>query len=537
MSEISSSVAASQADSATLAWAVNWPATGVVPQWVASLVERLGRQLSAQVALSPKTALAPEGCHLAPGLPGLVWALDAKLFGDTPELQTVAAAWTRCANTAAPMPLAVLALGSQVDEPLESGVDVAVIFTVAGLPACELLSAVRAAVAQGQGDLLIQAKFLAARHPAPVVWQWRVGVDELSLQRTVRSVLELLGEMILLATQVLKKNLMPQAQCPLPVRPPDAVEGSHAWRATRHALRRALMVDQWGMTVYRQVPSDTWLPCSGGIDLLPPPDRFWADPFLVEDGGTLWVFFEELRFNQQKGYLSCLAIDAQGQVGAPQIVLEENWHLSYPQVFQHDGQWYLLPESSARKNLVLYAAEKLPGPWKPVAELLSNCRVADATVWQERGQWHMLASVGTQQGPINDMLQAYSAPALTGPWVRAADTPVRVDSATARPAGPRFQHAGKWYRPVQDCRQRYGRATHLLAMEGADGLALEERVVATLEPREGSSLQCVHTYCRTENHLAIDWLRWRFKGDNRRIGSAQDIALRFPLAAVEQEAA
>jgi hypothetical protein len=518
--------------SASRVWQVTWRTLDTAPRWVVALVDRLRAHLNVQVELVATVNRLKER---AAGSDALTWAFDAKLFGDTPELceVRVARALTQGSKIE---PTAVIQLCSTADEAASQG-RACIQFTVAGQPACELQHAVLRAVREGRGDLLLEARFQSPALIGPVVWQWRAGVDELSVHRTIRVVLELLAEMVQQAVGCVQRGQNPAAQHPLPVAPPRPVAGSHAWRAMRHAVRRATMVDQWGMTIYRHVQADSWLPSSGGLDLLPPADRFWADPFLVEDGETLWVFFEELRFNEQKGFLSCLSINAQGQVSAPQVVLEEDWHLSYPQVFEHEGRWYLLPESSARKNLVLYSAERLPGPWRPVAELLTNCRVADATVWQEGSEWRMVASIGTASGPINDMLQTFRAPTLTGPWVPLSQAPVRVDAATARPAGPRFQHHGKWYRPVQDCRQRYGRATHLLAMEGDLASGLQERVVATLEPRQDSTLQCVHTYCRTQRHLAVDWLRWRFKHDTRRIGPERDITLNIPTIAGEKVSA
>ena len=212
-------------------------------------------------------------------------------------------------------------------------------------------------------------------------------------------------------------------------------------------------------------------------------------------------------------------------VGEPRTVLREDCHLSYPQVFSHQGRWYLLPESCARSNLVLYEADALPGPWRPAAELLSGVRVADATLWQEDdGSWALLACRGADQGPLYDTLVEYRSAQLLGPWQAAGPAPVRVDGATARPAGPRFRWRGRWLRPVQDCRVRYGWGAHLLETNlRADNRVMDERLVASLSPRPGSALQCVHSYSRQGSFLAVDWLRWCRKGRASSLGAGADI--------------
>jgi hypothetical protein len=41
-------------------------------------------------------------------------------------------------------------------------------------------------------------------------------------------------------------------------------------------------------------------------EILPPSDRFWADPFPVATGGGHLIFFEELPFRGPHGHISVL---------------------------------------------------------------------------------------------------------------------------------------------------------------------------------------------------------------------------------------
>jgi hypothetical protein len=271
----------------------------------------------------------------------------------------------------------------------------------------------------------------------------------------------------------------------------------------------------WFIRVFSNVDTDVLWPDSAPIDLVPPPDRYWADPFVVRVKDRLWVFFEELIHAQPKGRISCVAIDANGRQSESRVVLEEPCHLSYPFVFEHEGQKFMLPESGARRNVVLYRARNFPHDWEPVAELLSNERVADATLHHdERGWWMIAAMTDSDDGRIDEMLHVYHAPHLLGPWKPSPLNPVRVDPTCARPAGPWFQWRGRWVRPAQDCRGRYGRALTLLGVDAIGEYGLTETAIANLRQNDGRT--GIHTYSRVGTDLAVDVQRWRsWLGSNK----------------------
>ena len=83
---------------------------------------------------------------------------------------------------------------------------------------------------------------------------------------------------------------------------------------------------------------------------LPPRDRAFADPCLVDRGGSSYLFFEELRFAENKGFISCCELTPDGRTTPPEIVLERPYHLSYPFVFFVGDDAYMLPETAANRT-------------------------------------------------------------------------------------------------------------------------------------------------------------------------------------------
>ena len=76
--------------------------------------------------------------------------------------------------------------------------------------------------------------------------------------------------------------------------------------------------------------------------IIPPKDKFWADPFVVKEDGEYYIFFEEYLYKTKKGHLSVLKIDKKGNYTEPKIILNKDYHLSYPFVFKDRGSFYMI---------------------------------------------------------------------------------------------------------------------------------------------------------------------------------------------------
>lgn len=183
--------------------------------------------------------------------------------------------------------------------------------------------------------------------------------------------------------------------------------------------------------------------------------RFFADPFVFLKNGVRHVFVEELPDATGRGHISHFTISADGIASTPRPVLETPHHLSYPLVFEHGGEIWMLPETSAAGGLDLYRAERFPDSWTKVARLIEG-RIHDATFFSHGGRLWIAAGNETLQSSTWDGLSLYSADALLGPWEAHPENPVLIDARCARPAGGLWMAGGALYRPAQDCSEAYG---------------------------------------------------------------------------------
>lgn len=222
-------------------------------------------------------------------------------------------------------------------------------------------------------------------------------------------------------------------------------------------------------------------PSTGWRDLLDDRTRFYADPFPIEHEGRKFVFVEDFVHALGYGVISVVEFGMNGPLGAPHPVLDIGTHLSYPFVFERDGEVFMIPETVATKSLDLYRAVAFPGRWEKVATLLSGVEVSDATLFERDGRWWMLACV-RDGGAYSDALHVWSAPDFRGPWQPHRRNPVLVDIASARPAGRVVLRDGALIRPFQDCRDGYGSALGLARITRLDDDAFEQRIETVLRP-------------------------------------------------------
>lgn len=261
-----------------------------------------------------------------------------------------------------------------------------------------------------------------------------------------------------------------------------AYAGSALPRLGREAVRRTRWRHAHWRTGYRFVDGpgvagtgrlgDGWrqVPDAG--------DRFYADPFAHRRKGEDFIFVEDYPHATGKAVISVVRLDARGNALPPEPVLEEPFHLSYPQVFDWRGETWMLPEGSASGRLTLYRAARYPDRWSAEAVLLQGREVSDATLLEHGGRWWLFATERDGHGSTSDTLAVFSAPAPEGPWTPHPMNPIVIDRRMARPGGAFVRSGGRILLPVQDGTEGYGGGLGLSEL-----LALDDGTVRLSAPR------------------------------------------------------
>lgn len=238
-----------------------------------------------------------------------------------------------------------------------------------------------------------------------------------------------------------------------------------------------------------------------------PGHRFYADPFPVEWQGRTFVFFEDLDHRVGKGKISAIEFDATGPVGEVVPVLEEPWHLSYPFLIEDGGELWMIPESSEHRDVALYRCVRFPDKWERHCTLLSGLELADVTITEHNGKHYLFGAWRDGTGGYSDTLSIFHADSLLGPWLPHAANPVLMDRASTRPAGNFVRIDGKLWRPVQDCTHGYGAALGLAEVLELSPTTFRQVVRHTLKPGPAWPGRKLHTLNRCGHLEVIDGSR------------------------------
>ncbi len=226
----------------------------------------------------------------------------------------------------------------------------------------------------------------------------------------------------------------------------------------------------WSIGIYTgdspfhlRAPANRANPVITAADVTDIPAEFVADPFMLRHDGRWYMFFEVLNRESQRGVIALANSDDAYTWTYEQVVLEEPFHLSYPYIFEWQGDYYMIPETLGASALCLYKADDFPTRWSLQQRLMKGS-YADPSVVRFNDLWWLFTCTEPYG---HDILRLYFARDLCGPWKEHPRSPIITnDKSRARPAGRVLQVDHHVIRFAQDCLPDYG--TRVRAFEIKD---------------------------------------------------------------------
>lgn len=228
--------------------------------------------------------------------------------------------------------------------------------------------------------------------------------------------------------------------------------------------------------------------------IVPNRDVFWADPFPVHRDGRDWIFIEEATFEPRRGHLSVIEIDQAGKVIDHQVILKTPYHLSYPNVFEHQGEWYMVPESGEDRSIQLYRCTQWPGQWEKVMDLMHGPACYDSTFIEHDGKYWMFVNMQAYagQGADDELHLFYADELITDQWTAHPLNPIVSDVRCARQAGRIYKRDGQIFRPSQHGGGSYGNGTHINRIDTLSTTEFSETRLATYYPDWADDITATH---------------------------------------------
>lgn len=270
-------------------------------------------------------------------------------------------------------------------------------------------------------------------------------------------------------------------------------------------IKELLFEEYWNIAYREAAENDfVFIDKSKDFKSLRESKQYWyADPFLFEYKNEIWLFTEAFDNISEKGLIACMKY-VNGTFSEPEIVLEEDSHLSYPYVYEENGEVYMMPETMADGCIQIYKAVDFPHKWIRHKVLLKIEDAVDTVRYKDK----LITSVVTDSYAKKVNVDVYDV--NTGDFVCT----LHKESQLARGAGKVVSVKNSDIRPAQDCTDGVYGAGLVFYHITDNGDALQEKKLYTLKPGEFSigntKAEGVHTYARSGNLEVLDFKRKRF---------------------------
>ncbi|MED1205211.1 hypothetical protein [Heyndrickxia acidicola] len=238
--------------------------------------------------------------------------------------------------------------------------------------------------------------------------------------------------------------------------------------------------------------------------------EFIADPFIIENENTYFMFFEVFDKARGKGIISVAKSMNGEQWTYDKIVLKENYHLSYPYVFKHNGDFYMIPESSEASGVFLYKSKNFPYDWEKTSELLTG-KYVDSSLFRYMDKWWMFSGE-------NGKLHLFLSDHLESGWKEHPKSPIITDDFTiTRPGGRVIEEGKRIYRYTQDGTPAYGSAVRAFEITLLSEKEYEEKEVNLILKGTEKELDWRKDGMHSIDQLKIDENKWLIAVDGHKL--------------------
>lgn len=275
------------------------------------------------------------------------------------------------------------------------------------------------------------------------------------------------------------------------------------WHITKTILKKLTLLiekkflfNQWILLFHYNKGNEDPFDIAKYIRILPPKDRFWADPFLIKKNGRYFLFVEELIYKNKLGHLAVMEIDEDGNFTAPITILKKDYHLSYPFLIEDNGNLYMIPETSANRDIQLYKCIKFPYEWKLEKTLMQDVVAVDSTVLKKDGLYWMFTNIRVHTGGSDhtELFLFSSDNLISNKWKPHPMNPIVSDIKKARPAGNIYIKGNDLIRPSQNCSHYYGYGMNINKINKIDDSNFEEEILLSIQPKWRKDVLCTHTF-------------------------------------------
>lgn len=249
--------------------------------------------------------------------------------------------------------------------------------------------------------------------------------------------------------------------------------------------------------------------------------EWYADPIPFQWKGIQYVFVESYDKIKRQGYISVTWVDKNGKLVRPLKIISEEFHMSFPNVFEYKNEIYMIPECSESKQIRIYKMKEAITHWELYLAFNTENAVVDIGIYQTKDELLLVGSYVKHQYINQSAMICYELKQLenTDNVVFRKCWQEENFSYGVRNAGNFFTMDGKTYRVVQySTRTVYGKFVSVkeiikLDKNGIDEIHIQKFDATKLMIRLPAFIYRIwgiHTYGRCGTFEIVDVLVQRF---------------------------
>ena len=222
----------------------------------------------------------------------------------------------------------------------------------------------------------------------------------------------------------------------------------------------------------------------------------------------VFCFVENYSFIDKKASISSyiLGNDSAKYLGES---IKEKFHLSYPFIFKYLDDFYMLPESSANKDLRLYKANKFPCDWELERVIFNNVIACDGTIFQYGEKWWLFVNKDSSDSLENnsELFAYFSNNPVNGEWVEHLSNPLVIDSKSARMGGLLTDKNHIYLVSQSPDFNLYGKSSKIYKIKELTENTFEREFICEITPDFADDIIGTHHINSFKNCTVFDYLK------------------------------
>ena len=236
-------------------------------------------------------------------------------------------------------------------------------------------------------------------------------------------------------------------------------------------------------------------------------DEFWADPFFFNYNSTDYVFFENYKYKDNKGIISVGEFIDSKIVNVKDII-ECNYHLSYPYVFEYENNIYMIPETQQSKRLEIWISKNFPYEWEIHKTLFTGIKMVDSSILKYENEYWLFTNI--EDDIYDDFTTSLNIYKVDSPLLNKIEphslNPVIIGTESSRNAGSVFQDKNRnFIRPSQAYTgDVYGRYINLSKIIQLNLHQYKEEIIARIMPNQKDNIKGFHHINKSGDKYILD---------------------------------